>query len=333
MAKRIIEASPEELATLGGRALLESICAAGGRTISAEVVAFRPALVDGVSNAGLAATLGADIIHLNHYDVDKPMIAGLLSTEEGLKVWEKSGLRVAPMHDIEEPVRRFLSEMGLGVTIRDLRALIGRVVGVSLEVVADGINAPPGRLATPETAVRAIEQGAAYITLVATPAITPETLRANVRRLREGVGPEAVLVTGRMPWGESRGDVPRFLNGAEIKGLVDAGADVLMLPAPGTVPGATVETVTATVETVRRLGALAEVTIGTSQESADVETVRRLALDGKLTGADIYQIGDGGYCGMAIPENIQAFATAIKGKRHTYRRMASAEGAHLKGGG
>jgi len=53
------------------------------------------------------------------------------------------------------------------------------------------------------------------------------------------------------------------------------------------------------------------------------ETVRRLALDGRLTGADIYQIGDGGYGGMAIPENILAFATAIKGKRHTYRRTAS----------
>jgi hypothetical protein len=65
------------------------------------------------------------------------------------------------------------------------------------------------------------------------------------------------------------------------------------------------------------------VTIGTSQESADEGTVRRLALDGRLTGADIYQIGDGGYGGMAIPENILAFATAIKGKRHAYRRMAS----------
>ena len=120
---------------------------------------------------------------------------------------------------------------------------------------------------------------------------------------------------------------------AQVKELVTAGPDVVMLPAPGTVPGATLETIAASVTTARRLGALAEVTIGTSQESADADTVRRLALDGKLTGADIHQIGDGGYSGMAIPESILAFATAIKGKRHTYRRMASTRIADQEGGG
>jgi len=288
--------------------------------VAAEIVAFRPPLIEGVSNAGLAAAFGADIVHLNHYDVDKPLVAGLPSTEEGLRAWEEAGLRIAPTDEIEGPVRGFLSEMGLGVTIRALRALIGRVVGISLEVVADGISAPPGRRATPETAARAIEQGAAYITLVGTPAITPEALRANVRRLREGLGPESVLVAGRMPWGQ--GDGPSFLSTAEVELLVAAGADVVMLPVPGTVPGAALESIAASLTTAHRLGALAVVTIGTSQESADADTVRRLALDGKLTGADIYQIGDGGYGGIAIPENVLAFATAIKGKRHTYRRIA-----------
>ncbi len=322
MAKRIIEVGPDELAALQGRALLESIRSAGGRAVAAEIVAFRPPLIEGTSNAGLAAALGADIVHLNHYDVDKPLIAGLPSTKEGQRAWEEAGVHIAPTDEVEGPVRRFLSEMGLGVTIKALRALIGRVVGVSLEVVTDGISAPPGRQATPETAARAIEQGAAYVTLVGTPASTPEALWANVRRLREGLGPEVILVAGRMPWGGSDGDAPGFLGPAEVETLVAAGADVVMLPVPGTVPGATLETIAAAVTTAHRLGALAEVTIGTSQESADADTVRRLTLDGKLTGADVYQIGDGGYCGMAIPENILAFATAIKGKRHTYRRMA-----------
>lgn len=324
MGKRIIEAGPDELVALQGRALLESIRAAGGRTVAAEIVAFRPPLIDGVSNAGLAAAFGSDIVHLNHYDVDKPLIAGLPSTQEGLKAWAEVGLRVTPTDDVEGPVRSFLSEMGLGITIGALRILIGRVVGVSLEVVAEGILAPPGRQATPETAARAIEQGAAYITLVGTPAITLKTLQGNVRRLREGLGPEVVLVIGRMPWGE--GDAPAFLSPSEVEALVTTGADVVILPTPGTVPGATLELVGASVTTAHQLGALAEVSIGTSQESADVDTVRRLALDGKLTGADIYQIGDGGYGGMAIPENILTFATTIKGKRHTYRRMASTRG-------
>ncbi len=39
-------------------------------------------------------------------------------------------------------------------------------------------------------------------------------------------------------------------------------------------------------------------------------------------GADIHHIGDSGYMGMALPENITAYSVAIRGKRHTYRRMA-----------
>ncbi len=321
--KRIVAASPGELATLQGRALLESIQSSGGRAVAAEIVAFRPPLVDGVSNAGLAAAFGADIVHLNHYDVDRPLIAGVSSTEDGQAAWEKSGLLIAPTKEVEEPVRRFLSKMGLGITIATLRILIGRVVGVSLEVVADGITAPPGRQATPETAAKAIEQGAAYITLVGTPEIEPVVLRDNVHRLRVGLPPDVVLVAGRMPWGSCNEDIPAFLSVAEAEELVAAGADVVMLPVPGTVPGATHEAVAAAVTAAHRQGGLAEVTIGTSQESADIDTVRRLALDGKLVGADIYQIGDGGYGGMALPENILAFGTTIKGKRHIYKRLAS----------
>ena len=43
----------------------------------------------------------------------------------------------------------------------------------------------------------------------------------------------------------------------------------------------------------------------------------------KTAGADIHHIGDAGYGGMAIPENIMALSIiAIKGRRHTYRCMA-----------
>jgi len=323
MTKRIIEIGPDELATLQGRALLESIRSASGRAVAAEIVAFRPPLIDGVSNAGLAAALGVDIVHLNHYDVNNPQIAGFPSHPEGIKAWGKIGFMVEPTGEIEDAVCGFLGTMGLGVTIHELRAAIGRVVGVSLEVVFDQTTAPPGRQAIPETAARAIQQGTAYITLVATPAHSPDTLAANLRTLRAGLDPDVVLVAGRMPWGGSREGVPEFLDAAEVEKQVTAGADMVMIPAPGTMPGATFEAITQAVAAAHYLGALAEITIGTSQESADEETVRRLAMDSRLTGADIYQIGDGGYGGMAIPENILAFATAIKGKRHTYRRTAS----------
>ncbi len=42
----------------------------------------------------------------------------------------------------------------------------------------------------------------------------------------------------------------------------------------------------------------------------------------KMTGTDIHHLGDSGYTGVAVPENITAYSVAIKGKRHTYRRMS-----------
>ena len=62
--------------------------------------------------------------------------------------------------------------------------------------------------------------------------------------------------------------------------------------------------------------------IGTSQEGADVETIKQIALMCKMTGTDIHHIGDAGYPGMAVPENIMAYSVAIRGVRHTYHRMA-----------
>ena len=60
----------------------------------------------------------------------------------------------------------------------------------------------------------------------------------------------------------------------------------------------------------------------TSQEGADVSTIRQIALMCKMTGTDIHHLGDAGYGGIALPENIQAYSIAIRGVRHTYRRMA-----------
>ena len=50
--------------------------------------------------------------------------------------------------------------------------------------------------------------------------------------------------------------------------------------------------------------------------------IRQIALMCKMTGTDIHHLGDAGYGGMALPENIQAYSIAVRGIRHTYRRMA-----------
>jgi len=95
------------------------------------------------------------------------------------------------------------------------------------------------------------------------------------------------------------------------------------MPAPGTVPGVTVEMVRELVSYAHSLGCLTITAIGTSQEGADVATIRQIALMAKMTGTDIHHLGDAGYGGMSLPENIQAYSVAIRGIRHTYRRMAA----------
>ena len=77
------------------------------------------------------------------------------------------------------------------------------------------------------------------------------------------------------------------------------------------------------VDYVHSLGKLTITSIGTSQEGADEWTIRTIALNSKMTGTDIHHIGDAGMSpGMATPENIMIYSIVIKGKRHTYRRMA-----------
>ena len=69
-------------------------------------------------------------------------------------------------------------------------------------------------------------------------------------------------------------------------------------------------------------GVLTMTSIGTSQEGADTETIRQIALMCKMAGADIHHIGDTGVPGMALPQNIMAYSIAIRGERHTYHKMA-----------
>ncbi|OPZ57052.1 MAG: hypothetical protein BWY88_01267 [Synergistetes bacterium ADurb.Bin520] len=63
--------------------------------------------------------------------------------------------------------------------------------------------------------------------------------------------------------------------------------------------------------------------MGTSQEGSDEGTIRALALACKMAGADLHHLGDSGYSGMALPENLMAYSVALRGRRHAYRRMAT----------
>ena len=107
-----------------------------------------------------------------------------------------------------------------------------------------------------------------------------------------------------------------------VKRFVECGADVVLFPAPGTVPGFTENLAKKMVDVIHEAGALAMTTIGTSQEGSSESVIEKIALMSKSAGADIQHIGDCGTFGMAIPENIMKLSVTIRGVRHTYRRMA-----------
>ena len=301
MIKRIIDATASDFKTMRRKELLESIKGAEGRAIISEVVGPFPPLLHDISNPELVAAFGADIILLNFYDVNAPVVRGL---------------------PIEE---------GEGV-VRGLKKLVGIPIGINLEpvdeiseVIGERILLPVGRRATPENAQKALDQGIDFIVLTGNPktGVTNDQIIYSLRKMKEQVGESLVFITGKMHAAGTINDSgSKIIDEKTIKSFINAGSDVILMPAPGTVPGITTDYIKEMIDIVHEQGVLAMVAIGTSQEGADETTIRNIALQSKMTGADIHHLGDAGYSGIAIPENIMAYSIAIRGKRHTYRRMA-----------
>ena len=303
MAKRLLDCYASDFARFTKADLLSSIQKSEGRVIACETIGTVPPLLGNVTNAEFAASMGADILLLNLFDVQHPVVQGLPETPP------------------EE-------------TIRLLKKLTGRPIGINLEPVPDGAAAETdplwtmsaGRLATVENALRAKALGVDFILLTGNPGVgvTNEAITATLRRFREAVGDAIVLAAGKMhAAGVLTEAAESILTEQDIADFVEAGADILLLPAPGTVPGITMEYAHALIACAHRHGALTITSIGTSQEGADPDTLRRIALMCKMAGTDIHHLGDTGYFGMALAENILAYSIAIRGVRHTYHRMAA----------
>jgi hypothetical protein len=304
MVKRLLDTTARELVDYDRREVLAAIRGSEGRTLAAEVIAPAMAAVYDVSNPELAASMGADIVILNLLDVQQPAV---------------SAIDVADAADVVHQVKR----------------LTGRIVAVNLEAVdpeaplvtddAQWRSAKAGRLATPENIAAAVALGVDAIVLTGNPGmgVTNASLARAVAATREAVSDQAIVMAGKMHAAGSASEAGADIVDAKAIGaFVGAGADVVLLPAPGTVPGCHDAQVRGWVEAAHQAGALTMTTIGTSQEGADVETIRRLALMAKMTGTDIHHLGDCGYFGIALPENLVAYSIVIRGRRHTYRRMA-----------
>ena len=301
MLKRLIDTTARELTSYNKAELLTAISDSEGRTLAAETIGTVTPMLVNITNAEFVASLGADLIMLNIFDVNDPIIQGL------------------PQTSPED-------------TIREVKRLTGRMVAINLEpaVIKDGQeesvwNLTTGRQATVENARKAADMGVDMIVLTGNPGVgvDNEAIIQALSRLKEAVGDRVILTAGKM---HASGIISeageKILTEKDVEAFVDAGADVILLPAPGTVPGITMEYAGNLIRKAHEKGALAMTTIGTSQEGADEATVRQIALMCKMAGADIHHIGESGYMGMALPENITAYSVAIRGKRHTYRRMA-----------
>lgn len=301
--KRLLDCAPSELARYTKAELLDAIAGSEGRVLACETIGLTPPLLVDVTNAEYAASLSADILLLNMFDVQHPVINALPKVPE-----------------VE--------------TVRELKRLTGRVVGINLEPCDlqaaksnDGTlwKMSGGRMATVENARRAAEMGVDLIVLTGNPGngVSNELIVEALKAISAAVGDRVLLAAGKMHASGVAGEGgEKIMTPADAEAFMAAGADIILLPAPGTVPGITQEYAHRLIEVVHSRGKLALTAIGTSQEGADVATIRQIALMCKMAGADIHHIGDTGVPGMALPQNIMAYSIAIRGERHTYHKMA-----------
>ena len=303
--KRILNCTASDFSVMGPRELLASMAGAEGRTVACETIGSLQPMLGDITNAEFAASMGADLLLLNLFDVQNPVI---------------NGLPPVPADQV----------------IRKLKSLTGRPIGINLEPVEHSLESEdpkenmwaitPGRKATLENGRKAADMGVDMILLTGNPGIgvSNKAIEDTLRVYKRDFGDRLILAAGKMhASGILTEAAENIITRADVEAFAAAGADLILLPAPGTVPGITTEYIRSLVSFAHSLGCLTITAIGTSQEGADTATIREIALQCKMTGTDIHHLGDAGYAGMALPENIITYSVAIRGVRHTYHRMAA----------
>ncbi len=104
MGKRLLSCTSSEMMRMGSREFLEAVAGSEGRVLAAETIGLLQPMLGDVTNAEFAAAMGADLIILNMFDVNEPVI---------------NGLPDVPPED----------------TVRELKRLTGRRIGINLEPV------------------------------------------------------------------------------------------------------------------------------------------------------------------------------------------------------
>ncbi len=295
---RMLDAVASDFAKMTASDLKASIALAEGRTVIAEAICTYQSPVEGVSHGEICASMGADIIILDRYDSHNPII-------QGAPDW---------VFHADNP----LAEYG---------RLIGRPVGVNL-IVADAEHGASlgGRLVNEANIQRILEQGVQVICLYVRPKMggTVEMMQEAIMLIQSLNNNRAFLI-----------GVPSFSKPAprtelamkdyqqEVVELLAKGCDGIGLPMPGSKQGWEKHLAGKLIDTIHEHEGLAWLFITGSIEGAPQDVMSQLGLSAKQLGADAVRLDEAGLSGMPLPENIFAFSLAIRGKRHTYRRIAS----------
>lgn len=197
--------------------------------------------------------------------------------------------------------------------LSEFRKLTGTGVGINLEITNDG---PAFKRLTSASLNEVLTKGADFLSLTAyvKPETTPERILSDIKLTRESY--DGLLALN--PVVRHGAD----LNLKDLLAYVKEGVDLMTLPAPGSVPGMTEMKLADMVISLRSAGALVSTTVGTSQEGTDKATIQAIALAAKRAGADVFELGDAGISGMPVPSTIFDASIAIRGRRHTFVRMA-----------
>ena len=178
MAKRILNMTAEEMTHATKSELIEAIAGSEGRVLASETIGITIPLLTDVTNAEFAASMGADLILLNMFDVQEPKIMALPEVEK------------------EE-------------TVREVKRLTGRMVGINLEPVEESYASDnketlwemsAGRYATVENAIQAQKMGVDLIVLTGNPGngVSNPAIISSLKAISEAVGEKIMLAAGKM---------------------------------------------------------------------------------------------------------------------------------------
>lgn len=304
MVKRLISANPSEALSFTGAELKQSIKASEGRIIMNETIVTQENL-DSITTAEIAAAFGADLILCNRLDVYDPKIFGLYPGERNLYG--------APVHDGKESIDR-------------LRKYTGRPIGINIEPIGENpdmlekqISIKEGCRASEAVIKKSEEMGFQFMVLTGNPGtgVTNEATIHSIQLAKKHFS--GLIVAGKM---HASGVDEPLMTVETAKEFIEAGADVILAPAVGTVPGFNEAEMTAVVKQVHSMGGLVMSAIGTSQEGAGTAVLQNIAIRNKICGVDIQHVGDSAWGFESPVNNLYAVSKAIRGERHTIQRMA-----------